>query len=357
MKSRVFFIPASRADGAEVLAEKARAVLRATGFTASLSPTDFTALKIHFGEKGNTGHIKPEWLTGVVAEIRDSAPRLFLTDSNTLYVGSRSNSIEHIRLAWDHGFRPDVLDVPVIIADGLIGNDVREAKGDAEHVASGKLASAILGADALVALSHVTGHVQTGLGAAIKNMGMGCASRAGKLDQHSVAHPRVLAKACRDCGLCYDHCAASALTRVEGRAAIDNARCTGCGECLVVCKHGAIKVRWDGDVRRIQEKLAEYAQLVRRHFGPRLACLNFLLQISKDCDCMAKAQPAIVEDIGICGSLDPVAVDRATVDLILERTGGRDPFRKGYDADWSFQLEHGEKIGLGSNVYQRIDLA
>jgi uncharacterized protein len=357
VKSRVYFAAARREDGPLVLAEKARAVLRATGFAAGLAPSDFTALKIHFGEKGNTGHIKPDWLPGVVADVRAAAPRLFLTDTNTLYVGRRSNSVEHIRLAWEHGFRPDKIDAPILIADGLIGNDLREEKGGAGRVGTGKLASAILGADALLALSHVTGHVQTGMGAAIKNLGMGCASRAGKLDQHSVAHPRVLPKDCLDCGLCYDHCAAAAISRVEGRARIDDARCVGCGECLVVCKHGAIKIRWDEDVRRIQEKVAEYALLVKRHFGPKLACLSFLLQISKDCDCMAKNQPGIVEDIGICGSLDPVAVDRASADLVLERAGGGDPFRRGYDIDWSFQLRHGEGIGLGSNDYRRIDLA
>ncbi|MCX6561662.1 MAG: DUF362 domain-containing protein [Candidatus Aminicenantes bacterium] len=356
MKSRVYFVPARREDGPESLSAKARTVLRATGFPEALEASDFTALKIHFGEKGNTGHIKPAWLKGVADEIGAKAPRLFLTDTNTLYVGSRSNSIEHIRLAWDHGFRPEVLDVPVIIADGLIGHDSREEKGSAGRVASGKLASAILGADAMLALSHVTGHVQTGIGAAIKNLGMGCASRAGKLDQHAVAHPRVLAKACRDCGLCYDHCAASAIVRTtEGRARIDDALCVGCGECLVVCKHGAVKPRWDEDVRRVQEKVAEYALLVRRHFGPKLACLNYLLQVTKDCDCMAKNQSGIVEDIGICASLDPVAIDRASADLVLKRTPGRDPFRQGYDVDWSFQMSHGQSIGLGSTDYDLIE--
>jgi uncharacterized Fe-S center protein len=123
----------------------------------------------------------------------------------------------------------------------------------------------------------------------------------------------------------------------------------------VVCKHGAIKVRWDGDVRRIQEKVAEYALLVKKHFGAKLACLSFLLQISKDCDCMARRQDGIVEDIGICASLDPVAVDRASADLVLERAG-RDPFRQGYDIDWSWQMSHGQAIGLGSNDYRRVDL-
>jgi uncharacterized Fe-S center protein len=262
--------------------------------------------------------------------------------------------VEHIRLAWSHGFRPDVLDLPVIIADGLIGGDVRKESAGAAapgRVAEARLASAILSADALLTLTHVTGHVQTGLGAALKNLGMGCASRAGKLDQHSVAHPRVQAKACRDCGACLEHCPSAALVRGEGHVTIDDARCIGCGECLVVCKFGALRVRWDEDYRRIQEKVAEYALLVRRRFQRKAAFLNYLIRVTKDCDCMAKGEAAIVEDVGILASSDPVAVDQASADLVLEKAGGRDVFRKGYDIDWSQQLRHAEKIGLGSTRY------
>lgn len=354
MKSPVYFLPARREDGPEILSEKMRSALRATGFLGRLDESDLTGLKIHFGERGNTGHIKPEWLRGLTADIRARAPKLFLTDTNTLYVGARSNAVDHIRLAWEHGFRPEVLDVPVLIADGLIGDEAREAKGSAGRIAAGKLASGILAADALVALSHVTGHVQTGMGAALKNLGMGCASRAGKLDQHAVAHPRVQAKACRDCGACLPHCPSSAILRKEGKAWIDDDLCLGCGECLVVCKHGAVRPRWDGDTRRVQEKVAEYALLVRRRFGPKLACLNVLLQVSKDCDCMAKNQPGLVEDIGICASLDPVAIDQASADLVVAAAGGGDPFRRGYDVDWSFQIRHGEAIGLGQSGYKLI---
>ena len=349
--ARVFLVPASAADGPDVLSAKAGQALAALDFLAALEAEDFCALKIHFGERNNKGYIKPEWLRSVVSAVRAKAPRAFLTDSNTLYVGARSNSVDHIRLAWSHGFRPDVLDIPVIIADGLIGADVQAAKGSGSRINEAKIAGAIQSADALLALTHVTGHVQTGLGAAIKNLGMGCASRAGKLDQHSVAHPRVQAKSCRDCGLCFDHCPSGAIVQAEGRVSIDDARCLGCGECLVVCKFGAIRVRWDEDYRRIQEKFAEYALLVRRGFKRKAAFLNFLIRVTKDCDCMAKGEAAIVDDIGILASADPVAVDQASADLVLRAAGGRDVFRQGYDIDWSMQLSHGEKIGLGSTRY------
>ncbi len=348
---RVFFVPARGADGPDVLAAKAGRALAALDFLDKLEAQDFCALKIHFGERNNKGYIKPEWLRSIIAAVRTKTPRAFLTDSNTLYIGPRSNSVEHIRLAWSHGFRPDVLDVPVVIADGLIGQDARAAEGRGARVGEAKIASAILGADALLALTHVTGHVQTGLGAAVKNLGMGCASRAGKLDQHSVAHPEMRAKSCRNCGLCFDHCPAGAIIRGEGHVTIDDARCVGCGECLVVCKFGAIRVRWDEDYRRIQEKIAEYALLVRRRFKRKAAFLNFLIRVTKNCDCMAKGEAPIVDDIGILASSDPVAVDQASADLVLKTAGGRDLFRRGYDIDWSIQLKYGQKIGLGSTRY------
>jgi hypothetical protein len=328
----------------------------AMGLNEKIAEGDFAALKIHFGERGNTGHIKPRWLEGLIWEVRQRTAHAFLTDSNTLYVGNRSNSIDHLRLAWSHGFTPEATGVPVIIADGLIGRDKREARSAQARTGSSKLASAILDSDALVCLTHVTGHVQTGLGAAIKNMGMGCASRAGKLDQHSVTHPRVNAKQCRNCSVCMAFCPEAAIVQAEGHVVIDPAKCVGCGECLVVCKYGAIKMKWDEDSLRIQEKVAEYALRVLEHFKGKAGFVNFLIQVTRDCDCMAKNQKPIVDDIGILASLDPVAVDAASADMIVERGGSGDPLRAGYDIDWSAQLEHGERIGLGTRAYKLVEL-
>ncbi|MBM3294709.1 MAG: DUF362 domain-containing protein [Candidatus Aminicenantes bacterium] len=355
-RSLVFFLRASADEPADVLSGKARAAYLALGLQGRLTADDFIALKIHFGEKGNTGFIRSAWLRGPAEEIQKKTMRAFLTDSNTLYVGERSNSVDHIRLAWSHGFRPEIVGLPVIIADGLVGRDKGEAEGRAGRVKSAKIAGAILASDALLVLTHVTGHVQTGIGAAIKNLGMGCASRAGKLDQHSVVHPRVSPKRCRDCGLCLEYCPAGAILRAEGRVLIDGKTCLGCGECMVACKYGAIKVAWDDDTRRIQEKVAEYAFLVKRHFGAKAGCLNFLLKVTKDCDCMAKDQPRLVEDIGILASDDPVAVDQASADLVLQKSGGRDVFRAGYDIDWSVQLSRGQALGLGSRAYDLVEL-
>lgn len=356
-KSPVYLVRAAGAESAEALSAKARAAYLATGFNDRLAEGDFAALKIHFGEAGNTGFIKPAWLAGLVWEIRQKTARAFWTDSNTLYVGNRSNAIDHLRLAWSHGFTPEATGLPVIIADGLIGRDKQEPRSAQARTASSKIAGAILDADALVALTHVTGHVQTGLGAAIKNIGMGCASRAGKLEQHSVTHPRVNAKQCRNCSVCMSFCPAAAIVQAEGHVVIDPAKCIGCGECLVVCKFGAIKMRWDADSLRLQEKMAEYAHRVLSHFKDKAVFVNVLIQVTKDCDCMAKNQKPIADDIGFLASLDPVAVDQATADLLSIQGRGRDPLRAGYDIDWSGQLAHGEKIGLGRRAYALIETA
>jgi len=355
MLSRVFFIPAKREDGNEVIAEKAGKVFLETGLKDKIDDKSFVALKIHFGEQGNTGFIKPQWLENTIHQIKNKTSRVFLTDSNTLYVGKRSNSVEHLRLAWHHGFTLENIGVPVIIADGLKGGEDEGVEINLKRVKTAKIGSVFLNSDVFVCLSHFTGHGLSGFGAAIKNLGMGCASRAGKLDQHSEVHPWVNPKYCTDCGVCFDYCPADAIVHKEDKAFIVEEKCIGCGECLVVCNEGAVKFRWDSDVVRVQEKMSEYAYSLWKSFNGNAGFINFLLKITKDCDCMAKDEPAIVEDIGILGSLDPVAVDQASVDLVLERSG-RDIFKEGYDVDWSVQLQHGVEIGLGSRDYELIKL-
>ncbi len=346
MKSKVYFIPASRLEGDKVIAEKAERLFLALGLYSRIEKDAFVALKIHFGEKGNTGYIRPVWLEGIVRRLKAQTNRAYFTDTNTLYVGLRSNAVDYTQLAARHGFSLEKTGLPVIIADGLVGENDEEAKIDLKRVRTAKIAAGIAQADFLLCLSHVTGHAQTGLGAAIKNMGMGCASRAGKLDQHSEVRPRINPKVCTNCSLCLDYCPAGAIIQKEGSAHILADQCIGCGECLVVCKAGAVRMRWDEDSARIQEKMAEYAFAVWKRFGEKAGFINFLVKITKDCDCMAKEQPEIVTDIGLLASADPVALDKASADLVIERSG-KDVFRAGYDIDWSVQLRHGAEIGLG----------
>lgn len=355
MKSQVFFIPAAREDGNEVLAEKAEKIFLKIGLRSQIEKKSFVAMKIHFGEKGNTGFIKPQWIVKIINQIKGITSRVFLTDSNTLYVGKRSNSLDHLSLAREHGFTQETLGIPVIIADGLIGRDGDKIQVDLSRIKSAKIASAIFDSDMLVCLTHFTGHILTGFGSAIKNLGMGCASRAGKLEQHSDVHPWVNPKLCDNCGVCFNYCPSQAIIEKGDSAFIVEEKCIGCGECLVVCNSGAVKFNWDSDSVRVQEKMSEYAFSVLKHLKGKISFINFLIKVTKDCDCMSNGQQAIVEDIGILGSHDPVAVDQASVDLVNKRSG-KDILRAGYDLDWSVQLSHGVEIGLGSRDYELIEL-
>jgi hypothetical protein len=355
MKSRVLFIRGNRDEDVKTLSRKMEKLYLALGLNEQIEKDAFVAIKLHFGEKGNTGYIRPDWLENMIYRIRQRTSRAYFTDTNTLYVGLRSNAVDYTQLAGQHGFTLEKTGLPVHIADGLIGEDDEEVPVNLKRVKAAKLAAGIIHADFLLCLSHLTGHVQTGVGGAIKNLGMGCASRAGKLEQHAEVNPRISAKWCKNCGICLDYCPAGAIVQKDGSAVILDDKCIGCGECLVVCKAGAVKMRWGEDSARLQEKMAEYAFAVCRHFAGKIGLLNVLFKITKDCDCMAKDQPQIVEDIGIVASVDPVAIDKASADLAI-KYAKKDVFQKGYDIDWMLQLKHGAKIGLGSLAYELIEI-
>ena len=351
----VYFIPAKEDESAQSLSEKTKKLFQRLNFIEHIDKNSFVALKIHFGEKGNKGYIKPLWLLDTINAIKGRSKRVFLTDTNTLYVGSRSNAVDHTMLANGHGFDTRRLGIPVVIADGLIGRNNDELPINKQRIKSARIASLFTDSDALLCLSHFTGHALTGFGAAIKNLGMGCASRAGKLDQHSDVHPRVNHEYCNLCGTCFDFCPEQAIEEKYGKAFIDSKKCIGCGECLVVCPNGAVKMTWDSDKIRIQEKMAEYAYAVSRIFGRKMACINFLIHITEDCDCMCKGEPPFMDDIGILASLDPVALDQASVDMVNERNR-RDIISEKTGVDWSVQLEHAEKTGLGKRDYHLIEI-
>ncbi|MCD6515996.1 MAG: DUF362 domain-containing protein [Candidatus Aminicenantes bacterium] len=353
--SNVFLIPAREDEGTQRLSEKTKKIFQRLNFTEHIEKNSFVALKIHFGEKGNKGHIKPLWLLDTINVIKSRSNRVFLTDTNTLYVGHRSNAVDHTMLAHGHGFDARKLGIPVVIADGLIGRNSDELSINKQRIKAARIASLFFDSDVLLCLSHFTGHMLTGFGAAIKNLGMGCASRAGKLDQHSDVHPKVNPKYCNLCQTCFDFCPEQAIKEKEGSAFIESEKCIGCGECLVVCPNGAVKMTWDSDKIRIQEKMAEYAYAVSRIFGQKMACINFLIHITKDCDCMCKGASPFMDDIGILASLDPVALDQASVDIVNERNG-KDIITEKTGVDWSVQLEHGEKIGLGRREYRLIEI-
>ncbi len=355
MQKKVFFIPATGQESPEKISKKIEALYLQLGLQELIEKDMFVALKIHFGEKDNTGYIKPPWLSDLIKQIRNRKARVFFTETNTLYIGHRSNSVDHLKLAERHGFSLEKTGIPIVIADGLIGRDDAEIKVNLPRIESAKVGSAILNSEMMVCLSHFTGHIQTGVGAAIKNLGMGCASRAGKLEQHSDVHVRVNPKVCTNCAVCFDYCPANAIEEREGSAYILDEQCIGCGECLVVCNVGAIKMRWDDNAIRVQEKMAEYAYAVKSVFSGKIGFINVLLTVTKDCDCMSKKGEIIADDVGILASLDPVALDLASIDKIIDRCGF-DVFKQAHDRDWAVQLNHGEKIGLGNLKYDLVEL-
>jgi uncharacterized Fe-S center protein len=327
------------------------------------------AIKLHFGEKGNTAFIRPNFVRHIVERIRALGAYPFLTDSNTLYAGTRSDSVSHLTTAIENGFAYSVVNAPTIIADGLRGAAYTPVKIGREIIKIAYIGTDIAEADGVISLAHFKGHELSGFGGTIKNLGMGCASRRGKMVLHSDLSPKITRKKCVGCGQCVEHCSQSAITLKEKKAEIDQKKCVGCGECILICSNRAIDVRWNRDMEVFQKKIVEYTFAVLKGKEEKAACLNFLTQISPACDCYGHNDAPIVADLGILASTDPVAIDQASVDMVnrqqglegsclaSEKEAGGDKFRGLYPAvDWSVQLDYGEKIGLGKRDYELIKI-
>jgi len=337
---------------------------------------DLVALKLHFGEKGNTSYIPPIFLRRIVNHIKRSKGKPFLTDTNTLYVGTRGEAISHMTTAYENGFVFSVVDAPIVIADGLRGNNGVKVRIDKPIFETVSVAHAITMADVLISVAHFTGHELCGFGCALKNLGMGCASREGKLSQHSNISPRVKAKTCTGCESCLAWCSVGAISMTSPGAeatpkrrvaVIDSEKCIGCGECIHVCLPGAIHIQWNETIPLFQKKMVEYAYGAVQGKKGKTVCLNFLTQMTPDCDCHDYSDAPIVHDIGILASEDPVAIDQASADLVIQAPGnrsskltknwepGEDKFRALFpEVDWTIQLDYAEEIGMGTRQYELI---
>jgi uncharacterized protein len=365
-RAKVYFSDL-RASVKENLLGKVERLLDSIDLRSMVLPHSLVAVKLHFGEKGNIAFIRPNFVRVVVNRIKACGGSPFLTDANTLYVGTRGDSISHLVTAIENGFAYSVVDAPLVIADGLRGGSFRPVTINQEILKVAYIGSEIAESDAMVSVAHFKGHDLSGFGGALKNIGMGCASRRGKLVQHSGVSPRITRKRCIACGNCAEHCSQAAISIREQKAAIDPKKCIGCGECILICSNKAIDVQWNADMALFQKKMVEYGYAVLKNKKGRVAFLNFLTDISPACDCYDHNDAPIVPDLGIMASLDPVAIDQASVDMVngqmgLENTRlrenrapGQDKFGSIYPRiDWRVQLEHAEKLGMGTRDYELV---
>ena len=377
MKSHVFFSDLRVRLGKNPL-DRLDVLLDRANLKGKVREKDLVAIKLHFGEKGNTSFIRPLFLRRVVERVKAYKGKPFLTDTNTLYTGSRQEAISHLTTAYQHGFVPESVDAPVIIADGIRGNSSLNVPIDKPLFKTVSIAHEILMADVLLGVAHFKGHELTGFAGTLKNLGMGCASREGKLAQHSNLSPQVKQKACRGCERCLSCCPQEAISMLSPKpeiekkhrvAFVDSGKCIGCAECILNCPSGAIIIRWNETIPIFQKKMVEHAYGAIKGKKGKVLFLNFLTAITPACDCLPYSGVPIVGDIGILSSEDPIAIDQASADLVNQEEGirssklpgnwksGEDKFLALYpEADWKVQLDYGEAIGMGSREYELIKI-
>ena len=315
---------------------------------------DLVAVKVHFGELGNTSFIRLVFLRPVIEALKKTGTNPYLTDTNTLYVGMRTNSVDHLHNANLNGFNYSTLQVPSLIADGLRGENTTDIKVDFGILKKIKIASDIINADGMMVVSHFKGHEISGFGGAIKNLSMGCASRQGKLDMHSVNKPVVKQSKCNICGRCVINCQSNAI-EIKEKALITN-KCAGCARCIAVCPEQAITILWNETSELTQKKMVEYAFGVTKKFSPKILFLNILTSMSPACDCYPGNDKPVTHDIGFLSSSDPVALDKASFDLV-QKQAGKDPFKEVYpEIDSTIQFHYAEKIGFGSIDYELVEV-
>ncbi len=358
-----------RTSPRENLHDKLARLLAEAGLGRVIAAGDLAAVKLHFGERGGHAYIRPTFVRRTVDAIRALGGKPFLTDSSTLYPGERKEAVSALTCAIEHGFAYAVVNAPLIMCDGLRGHSARRVPVPGEILTSVDIGLEILEADTLVVLSHFKCHELTGFGGALKNLGMGCSSRTGKLEQHSNVAPRVSARHCTACGACLKACAHEAIDLATGQAVIDAARCVGCGRCITICDPQAIRIQWNEEAPLVMKKMAEYALGAVSGKAGKMLFVNFVTQVSPACDCYGYSDAPIVPDLGILAGTDPVALDQACADLVIQARGlpdtamhhghepGGDKFRGVHpEIDWEITLAHAEKIGLGQRAYRLVRL-
>jgi uncharacterized protein len=356
MKSKVYFVKVKESENADIIGQKLSLLIGKSGLFDFLKPGNRVSVKMHFGEEGNTGYVKPGFVRIACGAVQQKQAVPFVSDTNTLYRGRRLNSAEHIKLASEHGFTKDSLGAEVLIPDDTKKENIIHVEIGRKYIKTAKIARHYAEADAILGIAHFKGHIMTGFGGALKNLGMGCATREGKLAQHSDISPFVIMRKCVGCGACEVVCPVKAITLVEKKSRIDGKKCIGCASCIAACKYEAIELNWEAGGSAIQEKMVEYAEAVLKNKKDRCAFLNFATKITAECDCLAKDDPRISPDVGIFASHDPVAADKASFDAVL-KAARRDIFRQAHPSrDGMKQLIHAQELGLGSMDYDLVEV-
>lgn len=372
-KAQVHFTDFRTKAFGDSLPTKLKKLIKKAGIDQINMDGKFVAIKLHFGELGNISYLRPNYAKAVADVVKELGGKPFLTDCNTMYPGSRKNALEHLQCAWENGFTPLTVGCPILIGDGLKGtDDIEVPVAGGEHVKMAKIGRAVMDADVFISLTHFKGHEMTGFGGAIKNIGMGCGSRAGKTEQHSGGKASIKKKKCRGCYACFKECANDALVFDEEakKMQVNKKYCVGCGRCLGACNFDAIAFTDFAAVELLNKRMAEYTKAVvdgRPGFH-----ISLVVDVSPNCDCHGENDVPILPNLGMFASFDPLALDQACVDACLRAAplpGSQlfdnlakpdfvdlhDHFTNSRpESEWRTCLEHAEKIGLGSREYQLI---
>lgn len=371
-KSKVYFTDFRTRVGVS-LTEKLQRIIKKAGITDIDMDGKFVAIKMHFGELGNLSYLRPNYAKAVADVVKECGGKPFLTDCNTLYPGSRKNALEHLDCANINGFNTITTGCQIIIGDGLRGtDDITVPVRNGEYCKEAYIGRAVMDADIFISLTHFKGHESTGFGGAIKNIGMGCGSRAGKMQQHNSGKPIVHDDLCRGCRRCAKECGSDAITYENGKAVINQDICKGCGRCIGACVFDAIENQnWNAN-EILGRKMAEYSHAVCD--GRPTFHISLVRDISPNCDCHGENDAPILPDVGIFASFDPVALDQACVGACLHATPMPNSQLSDNLADphwhhhhdnfldsnpnvrWKETLEHAEKIGLGTREYELIQM-
>ncbi len=359
-KSRVYYSDLRTESMKNNLQLKLKKLIQTAGIGKIDFDKKFTAIKMHFGEPGNLAFLRPNYAKTVVDVVRELGGYPFLTDCNTLYVGRRKNALDHIGAAYENGFSPFSTGCHILIGDGLKGTDEKLVPINGDYVRDAKIGTAIMDADVVISLTHFKGHEGT-----LKNIGMGCGSRAGKKEMHSNSKPIVNQSLCIGCEKCRQICAQDAPKITNKKSFIDHELCVGCGRCITICPVSAITNRSDQQNVILNRKIAEYAYAVVKD-RPGFH-ISLVIDVSPNCDCHDENDLPIVPDVGMFVSFDPVALDQACADAVNRQpviAGSwldevphttNDHFTDAHpETNWQSCLEHAEKFGLGSREYDLV---